>query len=256
MKKRVIALTVAVLTVSTFALAAPAPFISGSNYTWQNLQTPDLSQLNKDLSNNFLHPAPDLELNEKKTHLIIGQQNYELSRGLIAEIYGVCGVRTILKDHDKSASFFYGNDGEDIVAADFKTSFPQHKDLSLDAVFFQTANQFMGLSASSSLASKALVSIETSENLTTQAKGYLITAKYGDDTYPGGADLTLLYRYVEPGAVSDYSAFTDFDDSRGVRIQASYRFNDNLSITAYQDFARSLDNSIINRNSATLSWSF
>lgn len=257
----VAALVMPLFAVSPVAFASPAPGPSTITYHRQDQNGPfqDLTQLNKELNGSLLQPgSPYLELDDENLRFTVGKQNYSLNNGLIAAMSGICSFRTTFKADTGSANFFYGSASQNIMAADFTATLQKYDNLNLEASYFKTDTPFMGITASGKIAKNIVVNFETSQNLISQAKGYVFATKCGNAQQQGDADLQVSYRYIEPGAISDYSANTDFDNSKGIRVETNYKFSDSLTLTAFQDFAQAQTHNNLNKNAnnVTLTWNF
>lgn len=255
--KRSLFLAIALLTISASALAMPlADMHLDGNYMNRHKTVSSYGSINlADYLADSKSTAGEkyLEAKSNRADFIIGNQSITLGNGLIAGLSGVCGVKTAYLSSKVTATFFYGNDGQPIVAGEVLTTRKQSK-LTMGASFFKTDDSYMGLTVSGKFGENAVINVETSENLTTQAKGYLIRIRHGQAARRGDVYAALSYRYFEPGAVSGYSFYADMDDSKGLRIESTYKIGDNLALTFQQDFATSLDNSEKRTTSAALTW--
>lgn len=261
MKKNIfVALVIALIMVYTTFLASAATFSDTIKYEIPNQTeaSSNLNLINNDLNNNLtlLQGSPYIELKDKNTQVIVGKQNNILGDGLIANTSGICGVRTAFKVNSGSVNLLYGNDGQEVIAADVATNFKKYNNLNIEALYFKTDNSFFGIKISNKISKSIMLSAETSENLTTQAKGYLFTTQYGDAEQLDKTDLSVSYRYVEPTAISDSSVNTTFVDSKGVRFQTDYKIADNLTLKAFQEFVQGQDKSIKNASNITLTGVF
>lgn len=270
------------LTPITSGLAA-TPTISGSvGYEYMNQpgQSKDSipyttinvnCDLNKTLSfhggfessqTNTLSPSTtlnyaDLELKNQNMNYAVGRPIYNPGNGFIACVSGLNSLETTFQNKDRSITNFYSNDGQKILATDLNyVNFAGHKNLSVDYALVSTDNSFAGLTISTNITKNATLCIETSKDLTTQERGYQITTSYGENQHQGDAVFSLSYRNVQPGAVSQYCIDSNYADSIGFRIATTYRITANLTLTAYQDFTRSQNNSDKDEDVITLSQNY
>lgn len=195
-----------------------------------------------------------LEAKDGNSSFAVGKQSYTLGNGFVAGISGVCGIKTSISDNSGQATFFYGNTGQPMLAGDVKMT-QWNKNLSLEASYFKVDNPFVGFTVSGKVSKKGALDLETSENLNTQAKGYVVRLQYGQAGQRGDVFGAFSYRYVEAGAVSDYSA-DDFDDSKGVRVEATWKIRDDLAFSLLKDFATSVSNADKSRVNASLTWDY
>ncbi|MBP2652904.1 MAG: hypothetical protein H6Q73_473 [Firmicutes bacterium] len=220
--------------------------------------TPDkLTRIGNNLNNKprFFGP-PYWELNDNKLRFTLGKQSYKLGNGLIADLGGVLSFKTTFNDNTRKTSFFYGNDGQNLFATNVLATFKKHQDLDLQFSYFKTADQFVGITATNQITKATIVTLETSANLDTMAIGFLITTKYNHARKQDTAGLSLSYRYVEPSAISDYSIETALNNSKGLRLGTFYKLKNNLTFTAFHDFAKTLDNSDKQKSNFTLAVNF
>ena len=202
------------------------------------------------------HSTSVLEIKDGNAQVVVGKQSYSPGNGLIASMEGICGVRTTFKNDWSSATLYYGNNGQDIVAGDFSVILRREDKLTLGAAYFKIDYQYVGISAASKISKNAEFRIDTAENMNTGARGFMVTTKYGKAEHRGQSAVAVSYRYVELGAISSYSDDSDFDDSIGLRVETTYKLKEDLTITAFQDFAKAQDNSNKSQNRLTLSWDF
>ncbi|MBP2642898.1 MAG: hypothetical protein H6Q67_785 [Firmicutes bacterium] len=178
---------------------------------------------------------------DKKIFYTVGKQSFNFNDGFIASMGGVMSFKTTFQSMHHSASVFYGNNGQDFFATNIKANFQKFKNLNLEFSYFRSIYQYIGFRTSNELAKDTQLTIETAENLNTLNKGILITAKYKNARQPGQADLSVSYRFIEPSAISDYSTRTDFANTRGVRLQTTYKIKDDFTFSAFHDFTQTLD---------------
>jgi len=216
----------------------------------------DLDAVNRDINNLTLQGVRYLEIKDKGMQMIVGEQSNILSDGFMAGTSGMHGVRTGFKADSGSVDFLYGNNGQDIIAANVGTTFKRYNDLNIEALYFKIDNSFFGLKISSKAAKNITFSAQASKNLVTQSRAYFFMTKYGDIGAHDKMDFSISYRHVEPNAISYYSANTVFLDSKGIRLEIDYKLSGNLTLTAFQDFVHAMDKSRKNLNNLTLSWVF
>jgi hypothetical protein len=188
---------------------------------------------------------------------LIGFQSYTLGDGFIASLGGVDALRTVWNGRGKNVTLFYTKNSTGMFAADLSdTNILGSKNLSLEGVFFKQEASYSGIKVADQLTSNAVCSVQFVRNLDTQAKGYQFTTQYGDAQQAGQADITLAYRNVGQGAVSPYSADTNFDDSKGLRVSADYAITNNLMLSGFHDFAKTQENTSEDETNIQLTRSF
>lgn len=272
--------TLIILTQAHATLAAPLSGTLSYEYSKQAGQekkfSPDVTiNLNYDLTNqlsfnstfesNRTNNQPTtntmndayLAYNHAHTNYTIGKQSYTLSNGLIASMSGINGIQTQFAATNHTASFFYGQDNTNLLAANFTlNNLGKHQDLTLETNYFQQDNQYIGITASKQLTNNTSLTIETAKNLTSTATGYLITLKYGSTQQVGDMDISLSYRNIKQGAVSAYCVDSYYDHSKGFRIIFNKNLSKNMTLNAYRDIAASQNNAPINTTALTLSSNF
>ncbi|MBP2649531.1 MAG: hypothetical protein H6Q74_356 [Firmicutes bacterium] len=175
---------------------------------------------------------------------ILGKQGVTLSNGLVASMSGVNGIKADVQTAGNQLATFYGeNNNKKVVAFDFKKNkITCRKDLNLEAVYLRVTKRYVGLTVSDKIDSKLFLTVETSKNLDTKATGYLITTTYGALKKNGDADITLSFRNVENGAVSEYCTDGNYNNSIGFRIGTDYKMSTSSTLIVYQDIVRSQSN--------------
>lgn len=269
MKKYLISFLLLLLSIPVTSELAASPIISGSigcEYTNQPGQSQDFvpyaianfdCDLNKTLSfhssfessrtnalptSNTLNYA-DLELKNKTVSCTVGRPIYTPGNGFIACISGLNSLKIAFQNKDMSITDFYSNDGQKILATDLNyVNFAGHKNLTVDYALLKTNNSYAGLTLSATITKNAAFCIETSTDLNNQETGYQITTSYGETQRQGDAAISLSYRNIQPGAISQYCTDSNYNDSKGFRIAASYKVTSNLILSAYQDFTRTQNN--------------
>lgn len=228
-----------------------------SNYSLSsNITTPF------ELNSNSEHQADSnksyLEYRTANNSYMFGKQSYTLSKGLIASMYGVKGLQANFKFSHDTATFFYGEDSANIVAADLTVrNLGSRADLMLEAGYFQSDNRYLGITVADKITSNTSLIVETTKNLNTNAGGFLITANYGETQKQAATDISVSYRNIKAGAVSAYCTDASYDNSIGLRIVATHKIRDNLTLTAYRDIMT--DQSATNKLDKTnfdISWCF
>jgi hypothetical protein len=211
------------------------------------------SQTNTLPPSNTLNYA-DLELKNQNMSYTVGRPIYTPGNGFIACVSGLNSLKTAFQNKDMSINSFYSDDGQRIFATDLNyANFAGHKNLNVNYAFVDNDNSFAGLTISNNITERATLCIETSTNLDTQETGYQLTTSYGETQHQGDAVFSLSYRDIKPGAVSKYCTDSNYNDSKGFRIATTYKINSNLTITAYQDFTRTQNNSDKDQSVITLS---
>jgi hypothetical protein len=273
--------SVALLSIVKPGFAAPLSITGNISYEYTKQagqtteSTPNITMnLDSDLNNNLsVHSSFEtsrtntqpvsntvnyayLQLSCGKTSYEVGKPSYTLSNGLIASISGMNSILVTHKIDNAAANLFYSKDGQGIEAADFAASnIKWCKNITLETVYFKmNGTAYAGITASGNLTKNNLLSIETSENLATQTTGYLITNKFGNALRQGQSDLSISYRDIKSGAVSEYSIDSNYDNSKGVRVETDYKIDKHLTLTAFQDFVKTQDHSS-NKNETDVSLS-
>lgn|GEM_PF-3599407 len=198
-----------------------------------------------------------LKFKRGKISYLLGVQSYTLGDGFIASMSGMNGIRTIFDDGNNSATLFYTKDNSGIGAADLTaTNFLNYKDLTVDTSYFKADQSFAGVKVSKEMGKAVVCGGEVVKNLDTQAVGYQVTSQYGNAQKKGEADISLAYRNVEQGAVSQYSGDTNFDNSIAIRVGVDYKVTNKLTFSAFHDFARTQDNIAKNETNMQLARNF
>jgi len=180
-----------------------------------------------------------VQYNNRAFTYSVGRQGYTLSSGLLADISGTNSIVINETNKDAQVSTFYGRNDTDIFAVDFKTANAvQCKNLIMEAAYLKTNKNYMGVRIVNQMTNDNALAIEGVENLNTKACGYRVNIVNGSLEKNGDRDIGLSFRDIQSGAVSEYSADANYDDSIGFRIRMDYQLADNIVLDAYHDIAR------------------
>jgi hypothetical protein len=248
MKGTVFSLSMVLMLSGAFCLSAAADSSTA--------QAETLDLINKDLNKyRIRQDSAYLEMKNNRLQTIIGQQNSISDNDFIADTGGICGVSTAFKTDRNSVNLLYGNDGQNIFAANITTALKPAHNTSLTALYFKAKTSYVGFKVSGQLAKNLVFTAETSENLTDLSKGYLLTAKYKDSEHEP-FDIAISYRDVQATAISDYSAASALADSQGIRVETNYKLAPDLTLTAFEDFAKAQDKTSKKARQIMLTWRF
>lgn len=173
-----------------------------------------------------------------------GKQPLWLGKGLLMD-EELSGLGIITFGSKVSFSGFYGKDTS-IVTAD--------KDYAVTTLNMGTAlggmnvgaaylkmnegnNKYWGINADTKLSDNAVLNVEYVKNNDAKADGYLAEVKFGNAAKKGEIDYSISYRDIEKDAVSRYSTNGNYNDSKGVKIKATYKVSNAATLTVYHDMA-------------------
>lgn len=260
MKKKLIALVAAALTVSATSVFA-APTISGDiNLEYNKDKGYDstlTSETNVNLDANF---ADNLNLHTRFTanydvdndytyntdvsqlyvntqlddvSLNLGKQPLYLGQGLLADVTGVNGVQLNTNLGKTAFSGFHGKDGDNVTAIDLAGKVGT---VNLGASYFKKGDAYYGINASQAISQNAVGNFEFVENSDSDANGFLAQVKFGTAQQKGDVDYAVSYRDIENGAVdAGYTTEGNYNDSKGFRFGVNYKAANNGTLSAYYD---------------------
>jgi hypothetical protein len=261
MKKKLIALVAAALTVSAASVFA-SPTISGdTNLEYNNNKSMSdstlTSETNVNLDANFLDnlnlhtrftanydadndhvyntAVSQLFVNTKvnDVNLSLGKQPLYLGQGLLADVVGINGVQLNTNLGSTAFTGFHGKDGETVTAVDLASNVGTVK---LGASYLKKGDAYYGINASHALADNVVGNVEFVKNSDSEANGFLAQVKFGAAQQKGDVDYVVSYRDIEDGAVNaNYTTEANYNDSKGFRFGANYKAANNGTLSAYYD---------------------
>lgn len=268
MNKKLLAATVlAALTLSTASVFAAAPAFSGDTRVEYVNNDEDTSltsrfRLNVDTSIDEVfnvharfttgdydlrngQESVDASLDQayigatvKDTEFRVGRQSLWAGKGMLMDGDSFNGAQVGIADEDISLGGFFGKaaNGDKTTLAEVDSAWGN---INVGANYLKLADtDYYGLNFDTKVMDNAVLNVEYVNNTSDKADGYIAEVKVGEAIRKGEFDYALSYRNVEDGSVSDYSTDTQFNDSKGFRIEANYKVTNNATLNVKQDIAK------------------
>lgn len=268
MNKKLLAATVlAALTLSTASVFAAAPAFSGDTRVEYVNNDEDTSlssrfRLNVDTSIDAVfdvharfttgdydlrngQESVDGSLDQayigatvKDTEFRVGRQSLWAGKGMLMDGDSFNGAQVGIANEDISLGGFFGKaaNGDKTTLAEVDSAWGN---VNVGANYLKLADtDYYGLNFDTKVLDNAVLNVEYVNNTSDKADGYIAEVKIGEAIRKGEFDYALSYRNVEYGSVSDYSTDTQFNDSKGFRIEANYKVTNNATLNVKQDIAK------------------
>lgn len=277
-KKLLVAAIMAALTLSTASVFAAAPTFSGDGNIEYNKDTgvqaniTNRIRLNADVNliddmyahtrlamNNYISnkdnntgaqsPAFDQAYIGGKIDTFdvkAGLQPIFLGKGLLADVNkGGIGVGTQL-DGIKLNGFYGKDGGNNLTTVDMGTSF---NGINMGTSYIKLGdNHAWGINADTKIMDNTVLNVEyIKNNASTDAKGYLAELKVGNAIKKGDMDYAISYRNIEANALNGFASYStdspnnaasNYADSKGLKLRASYKVTNDATLNLYHDMAK------------------
>lgn len=180
-----------------------------------------------------------------------GRQPVLVGNGLLADINGVTGIGVATAAGDVNMNAFTGRSADNnVTAANIGTKV---ENVNLAAGYLKKdADKYWAVNAGTKIDNVALTG-EYVKNNTADKTGFLVKATVGEAVKKGDFNYALSYRNIEAGAVdADWTTNGAFADSKGFRVEANYKFADNVNLAVYQDITKKHSDSTVKPNQARM----
>lgn len=174
----------------------------------------------------------------KDTEFRVGRQSLWAGKGMLMDGDSFNGALVGTASEDVSLSGFFGkaSNGDKTTLAEMESALGN---VNVGANYLKLDDtNYYGINFDTKVMDNAVLNVEYVNNTSAKADGYIAEMKVGEAVRKGDFDYALSYRNVESGAVSDYSTDTQFNDSKGFRVEANYKVSDNTTLNVKQDIAK------------------
>ncbi|MBP2645574.1 MAG: hypothetical protein H6Q75_1014 [Firmicutes bacterium] len=240
-------------TDTRFRLNADAELGDGF-YTHARLQGIDTQPFANATSNGVAADMDQLYLGTKMGAVDVkaGRQGLFVGNGLLADV-SMQGVSLATENKNIGFDAFVGREGtNDVTGANLKTK-GDKVDMGLGYLKVEDTD-FMSFNADSRLGNNVVLSGNFTKNNKDSKNGFLVKATVGEAVRKGEFNYALSYRNIEDGAVAgSWCTDTAYNDSKGFRVEANYKFADNVNLNVLKDFTdKNSDSTSLNRAKAEL----
>ncbi|MBP2649760.1 MAG: hypothetical protein H6Q74_585 [Firmicutes bacterium] len=181
-----------------------------------------------------------------------GRQGLFVGNGILADV-NVQGMSLATDSQNIGFEAFLGRSGtDDVTAANLKT---KGDVVDFSVGYLQKDDvKYLALNADRRLNNNMVLSGNYVKNNTDNANGFLVKATVGEAAHKGEFNYALSYRNIEDKAVDGgWSTDSAYNDSKGFRVEANYKFADNVNINVFKDFTdKNSDATALNRAKAEL----
>ncbi len=174
----------------------------------------------------------------KDTELRLGRQSLWLGNGALMDGDAFNGGQIATSFDNVKLSGFFGKDADGLktTQAEIITAIDS---VNVGANYLKLDDtKYYGVNFDTKIMENAVFNVEYVNNTTDKKDGYIAGIKVGNAVQKGDFDYGLAYRNIEAGAVTKYSTDTQFDDSKGFRVEANYKVTDNSTLNIKQDIAK------------------
>lgn len=198
--------------------------------------------------------------------LKVGRQPMGLGRqGLLADVNGVQGVSLTAAANGVNFMGIIGRSNEaqdgatlsgarDTASAKIGTAFDG---INVEAAYMTTEqsgtdNKYWSASADTEIAKNVTLGGEYIQNTIAEANGFLIKATVGQLVKKHDINYSVSYRKIEDKAVDkDWVTNGNYANSKGIRLAANYKVNNQAILSLYQDFTKTDSGNIKNNQFRT-----
>lgn len=174
----------------------------------------------------------------KDTEIRAGRQSLWAGKGALMDGDAFNGVQIGTSLENVKLSGFFGKaaDGDKTTMAEIGTAIGN---VNLGADYLKLEDtKYYGVNFDTKIMENAVLNVEYVKNNTAKVDGYIAEVKVGHAVQKGDFDYGLSYRNIDSGAVSAYSTDSQFNDSKGVRVEANYKVTNNSTLNIKQDIAK------------------